>query len=441
MPKWKLWAVRLGKILAVLFLLLLLAALFWSRHAIYNRFVRFPKEEAAWKTLRAQWQPVPKQGEWREYRGILHNHSHLSHDCEVPFETILVTLQEAKLDFICLSDHCTAGRADFSLQWRGLHQGKLFIPGFEMKEGVMPFGVRAGVVLSNSTPVEVLGREIAENGGLLFYAHPEEPRKWDLPELSGMEIYNIHTAFKRYKPGMRGLLPELVLNQRLFPDHVFWLLFHRPDEFLRRWDELNRTRHITGIAGNDCHQNTGLRGVCTTQGMFRIEDTSPKKIFECKLNWLTRPLVRLFFGAPAPGKQMFHFQLDPYERMARFVNTHVLAHGLSEEPILEALRAGRAYIGFDMLADSSGFSWRATDGSESATCGETLKYAQSVTLEGLSPLPCRFTVVKDGQVAHRAEGRSLQWKPPGHGKYRVEAELNILSEWVPWVYANPIELK
>lgn len=432
---------RLAKIAVVLLVLLFLAGLFWCRHALYNHYVRFPKEEAAWKELRAEWQPLPKQGDWYEYRGVLHSHSFLSHDCEVPFESILAALQQAKVDFICLSDHCNAGRADFSVQWRGLHEGKLFIPGFEMKEGAMPFGVRAGVVLSNSMPLEVLAREVIDNRGVFFYAHPEEPRRWDLPELTGMEIYNIHTAFKRYKGGWSALLPEVLINQRRYPEHVFRSIFQRPDEFVKRWDELNRTRHITGIAGNDCHQNTGVRGLCTTRGTLRIEDTGRKTITEFKLNWLNRPLVRLCFGEPMPGKLLFDFQLDPYERMARFVNTHVLASGLSEESILEALRAGRAFVGFDSLADSSGFSWRATGPQNAVTCGEMLPHAADVTLEAAAPLPCRFTVVKDGQPVHEEVGRSMRWKAPGPGKYRVEAELKVLEAWVPWVYANPIELR
>jgi uncharacterized cysteine cluster protein YcgN (CxxCxxCC family) len=56
-------------------------------------------------------------------------------------------------------------------------------------------------------------------------------------------------------------------------------------------------------------------------------------------------------------------------------------------------------------------------------------------------LPCRFTVVKDGVGVHQAIGRELDWLPPGPGKYRVEAEVEVRKEWVPWVYANPIELR
>ncbi len=60
-------------------------------------------------------------------------------------------------------------------------------------------------------------------------------------------------------------------------------------DFLRRWDELNRTRHITGIAGNDCHQNVGFRGFFTETDTLRIEDTSPETLKEFKLNWFHAP--------------------------------------------------------------------------------------------------------------------------------------------------------
>lgn len=420
---------------------LIVLLLFWLRGALYHRFIGFPREEAAWTALRAQRQPVADTSGWKEYRGILHNHSKLSHDSEVPFEEILRALKTDALDFICLSDHCVEGRADFDSQWRGMHEGKLFIPGFEMKEGIMPFGVASGVVLSNQTESATLARQIADHGGVLFYAHPEEPRAWERPELTGMEIYNIHSDFKRMDSGLRTLLPELLLNQRRYPDHVFRLVFKRPSAFLNRWDELNRTRHLTGIAGNDCHQNTGVRGVYTTTDKLRIEDTSPQTLAEFKLNWFTRPLVRLWSDSLTSDRKLFLLQLDPYDRMARFVNTHLLAGELGEIPVLEALRAGRVFVGFDMIADSSSFRWSASDGAESVVMGETMAFSPQTRLRAVAPIPCRFTVMKDGATACQQEGRTLEWTPPGPGKYRVEAELKVLKEWVPWVYANPIQLK
>ena len=48
-----------------------MSLLFWLRGALYNRFVRFPREEAAWQAIRAQRQPVPDPSGWTEFRGIL----------------------------------------------------------------------------------------------------------------------------------------------------------------------------------------------------------------------------------------------------------------------------------------------------------------------------------------------------------------------------------
>jgi hypothetical protein len=236
-------------------------------------------------------------------------------------------------------------------------------------------------------------------------------------------------------------VPDLLLNQGRYPEHVLRTLFSRPVDFLQHWDYLNRTRHVTGIAANDCHQNGGFRGFYTRSGTIRVEDTSPKTLKEFKLNWFTRPLARLLFGPLQPDRKLFHIQLDPYERMARYVNTHVLARELSEPAILDALRAGRVFVGFDMIADSSSFRWFAAAGTNKAVMGELAPFFTGTRLHAMSPLPCRFTVLKDGSAVYQQEGRAADWTPPGPGKYRVEAELKVVDEWVPWVYANPIQLQ
>lgn len=424
-----------------LLVVLTLVILFWLRHALYNHWVRFPREAQALATLRAQRHSLSAPTGWHEYRGILHAHSKLSHDCLVSFEAIQQVLKQTGIDFICLSDHCTNGLADFDSQWRGLHDGKLFIPGFEMRDGFMPFGAQPGTVLSDQTDSPTLARQVIDRGGVLFFAHPEEPREWDLPELTGMEIYNIHTDFKLYPGGVRAMLPEVLVNQGRYPENVARLLFQRPSEFLRRWDQLNRTRHITGIAGNDCHQNVGLRLVCTGPDSVRIEDATPRYRKEIQLNFLTQLLARWLLGPLENGRELLHFQLDPYERMARAVNTHVLARDLTEEEILNSLRAGRAFVGFDQLADSSGFSWWAENGTNTVLMGELGILSRKTTLHAWSPLPCRFTILRDGTQVARIQGRQLDLVPPDPGKYRVEAELQVGTEWIPWVYANPIQLR
>ncbi|MEY4687711.1 MAG: hypothetical protein RIR76_1734 [Verrucomicrobiota bacterium] len=443
---WRRWLRALGVMLVITAALTLLALLVWSAPAIHRRFWVFPRAEAAWAELRAQRQPVPEDAGWREFRGVMHSHSELSHDCEVPFPDILRAMEAARLDFIVLSDHpLPDGRASFDVQWRGLHGGRLFIPGFEMRDGLMPAGVRPGITLSNRAPPAELARQVAEHGGLLFFAHPENPRAWELPELAGMEIYNLHTDFKRAGGSVTGALlrqiPDLVLSHRRFPDHLYRLPFRRPAEFLRRWDELNRTRRITGIAGNDCHQNVGFRGFMTPEGTLRVEDTSPRVIKEFPPGFLTRAALRLGFGPLEPGRRLFHVQFDPYERSARYVNTHVLARELTEPAVMESLRESRVFVAFDLIADSSGFRWSAEGPGGRAVMGETLPFAAGTRLRALAPIPGRFTLVKDGAALSTREGRSAEWIADGPGKYRVEVELSILGDWTPWIYANPIQLR
>jgi hypothetical protein len=73
--------------------------------------------------------------------------------------------------------------------------------------------------------------------------------------------------------------------------------------------------------------------------------------------------------------------------------------------------------------------------------GETAPFYPGIALRAAAPNHCRFTIIKHGNAMVRHEGRSFEWAPPSPGKYRVEAELKIRGEWVPWVYANPILLE
>jgi len=72
--------------------------------------------------------------------------------------------------------------------------------------------------------------------------------------------------------------------------------------------------------------------------------------------------------------------------------------------------------------------------------GECIPYAAGIRLAAASPHRCRFTILCQGKTVYQEEGTEVTFKPDGPGKYRVEAELDILGEWTPWVYTNPIEL-
>lgn len=425
--------------IAALGLICLVLFLFFFHKALWHRFVTFPQQARAIVRIAETRRPVEARGKYTEFRGALHTHSLYSHDSEVTFEEILAAAKLAGIDFIFRADHCVDGKADYSLGWRGIHDGILFVPGFEMSEGFMPWGLPADTVLDCGGDYGLLAKEIADKNGVLFFAHSEEERMWDLPQLTGMEIYNIHTDF--LDEDLMGLAPDLIISLRAYPDQVIRLLFDPQTDILAHWDALNATRDITGIAANDSHQNSGVRGFYTEDGAILLRDTGPDKGRgrRIELNVLTRFLARRIFGELEPGRQLFRVDLDPYERSLRYVNTHLLATELTETALVDALRDGRAFIAFDMLCDARGFSFTAESGSTRVVMGESVPL-RGVKLTARSPVPCMFKLVRDGQILTHVQGREFTYNAKIPGKYRIEAHLYLVNTWVPWVYTNPIEV-
>ncbi|MBM3288697.1 MAG: hypothetical protein FJY92_00960, partial [Candidatus Hydrogenedentes bacterium] len=405
------WAIQFVVVVVVLGAFTLA---FFFRTALYHRFVLFPKQAAAWDQLRAARQDVALDDGWTEFRGVLHSHSELSHDCEVKSPDILRAAKIADINFICMTDHARDGKADYSWGWKGLHDGVLFVRGFELQHGYMPWGLPDDTVLSSDTDPATLAEQIDAKGGLLFYAHSEEERDWELPTLNGMEIYNIHTDVKdegEVAAYLKTIAPELLLSLDTYPDQTFRLLFDRQTAIIAHWDELNAKRKIVGIAASDAHQNSGFRGTYTEDGRLRIRGTGPDKDggSGMKLNAVTRGLLRLFFGPLEPGRQLFRIEMDKYDRSLRFVNTHVLARELAEPAVIDALRAGRVFIAFDMIADARGFTFLAEAGATKAVMGEEVPVRDGLTLRAASPVPCRFTLIHDGKPVTQKEGRTFDY--------------------------------
>ncbi|NBQ89802.1 MAG: histidinol phosphatase, partial [Betaproteobacteria bacterium] len=124
----------------------------------------------------------------------------------------------------------------------------------------------------------------------------------------------------------------------------------------------------------------------------------------------------------------------------RYVNTHLLAQDNSEAALLGALREGRAFVAFDLLADTRGFVFFADADGRRATMGEEVAFTPGLRLKGEAPLSARWTVLRDGEVVATLEGRSLDWPVPGAGNYRVELAIKPGAEWLDWIYANPVRI-
>lgn len=246
--------------------------------------------------------PAPESRPLRDYRGVIHVHSFHSHDSRGTYEEILAACRKRGIDFVCMTDHPPKDDPGRPLRegWRGLREGVLFIQGAEYSNNVLAIGIRE--------PIAGRGRQeridaVRAQGGVAIVCHPEEVGEWDFDGYDGIEIWNTHAAFEQVlKNPARAA--KILKKARKDPAEAFLEILERPSENLRRWDELNGRRRVTGVAGNDAHQNVRLGGV----------------------------------------------QLDPYDVALGFVTTHVLAEELTEEAILRALREGRAYVAFELVA-------------------------------------------------------------------------------------------
>lgn len=253
----------------------------------------------------------------REFRGIIHCHSLYSHDSKGTYEEILAAAKAAQVDFVCITDHPPKGDGGRSLRegWSGLRDGVLFIQGHEYAgSNLLALGIREEV--HKAPPADMIAA-IHRQGGVAIVSHPEEVADWT-PYLTadGMEVYNLHAAWKR-RQGDLGFYAQALKLLKEKPDEVFSLLQELDPAVLAKWDEINRTRRFVGVAGNDAHQNVRIGSI----------------------------------------------QVDPYERVFRFVSTRVFSLELTEPSILGALRQGRCAITFDLLGTPSRFAldWHDSD--------------------------------------------------------------------------------
>jgi hypothetical protein len=187
--------------LGVLLALLVVAVLALLSPGLYNRFSYFPKEKAAWQQLAKTRVEVNAGTGWNEYKGSIHSHSELSHDSKAPLPDIQKALKSIGSNFIMMSDHYVNGKADYSLGWKGDHDGVLFVRGFEMDHGIMPWGLPDSTVFDAKDDVRTEAKKIKELGGIVAYAHceQEDNMDWAIPELEAMEIYNIHATMLKHK--------------------------------------------------------------------------------------------------------------------------------------------------------------------------------------------------------------------------------------------------
>jgi hypothetical protein len=262
---------------------------------------------------------------------------------------------------------------------------------------VLALGVRDVTGLQYLSEPAYLER-VARAGGLSILAHPQGKPDigmglssqpwfhWRNPNYHALELWSY----------MHDWVKDLHWWQApsacLHPDRRI----RGPDRhLLSLWDRLLLERDVTGVAALDAHAPQVVSG-----------------------------LVRIL----------------PYRDLFRTTLTHILAppmtgdSGQDERAVMEALRAGRAYVTFEVLAPVGRFTFVAEQGSSRWLPISRLPAGRTVTLLGEAPEPAEIRLIHDGQVHAQVSAAQAAWKVSDRGVYRVEAYLGGR----PWILSNPI---
>jgi hypothetical protein len=320
---------------------------------------------------------------FKEYKGVVHVHSFLGGHSAGTFSEIISAAQSNQLQFVIMTEHTEKEFDTAAMTLKGTHGGVLFING-------------------NETSAENGDRLLVLPGDVSIVAYPQEFKNWNTTPVNGVEVYNVFTNAKQANPVIAFF--DVLWSQRSYPDLIFALYFQRPDENLKKWDQALTGSRLTATGGNDAHANIGVS----------LNDSS--------------------------GKKLLGIQLDPYAVSFRLVRLHVLIEAnkpLDETTLMEAIRAGHCFIGFDFLGDSSGFVFEA-DGK---TQGDEIPLQANTTLRIRSPVPSRVVIFKDGAVFLEEDGITSKEIPiKERGAYRAEIYLPQLGNRL-WIISNPIYVR
>jgi hypothetical protein len=278
------------------------------------------------------------------------------------------------------------------------------------KNHMMVFGVDEEMAKFAKEPQHLVNR-VNELNGLTFIAHPVDPEApvfnepdlswvdWDVVGYTGIELWN---AMSEFKSLLKNKLQAIYYAYN--PENVA----HGPfPEVIKKWDKLTATgRQIVAIGGSDAHALKASLG----------------------------PLKRVLF---------------PYEFHFLAVNTHIhttepLTGDLTRdrEAVLEALKKGHAFIGYDLPASTRGFRFSAQGMRTSAWMGDEIPSKHGVTLQIRLPQRVECILIKDGLPIQTWTDRDVtSYTATSPGVYRVEAYLPFRGKRRGWIFSNPIYIR
>jgi hypothetical protein len=278
------------------------------------------------------------------------------------------------------------------------------------KSHLLVLGARRELAQYAQNPQELIN-QANRSGAATFLAHPyEDPLPafnegdlgwddWDVTGYTGIELWNAMSEFKSR---------TITTWKVIYYAYNFEKMALGPlERTLKKWDALlSSGQKVAAVGGSDAHQFDARKG----------------------------PL---------------HRKLYLYEQHFQAINTHlILPEALSGDVetdrsmIYAALKAGHAFVGYDLPASTRGFTFTAQGKDTRVIQGDTIKSKGGVTLQARLPFPAEARLIHNGKVVKeyaRTEAVAHSTNVPG--AYRVEAYRQFKGERRGWIFSNPIYLK
>jgi hypothetical protein len=296
--------------------------------------------------------------------------------------------RDAQLDFVILGDKVTAGASDYGIS--GFTSGILFIAGgaFPVGGGEI-VGVNLHDTINATANVTDLVSAIHEQGGVAIAGDPAHFSSSDDYALAdALEVYSQSAAWRAKSPLALKLSATFFSTDR-FLAHLDQI----PPASLAAYDHMTDGARVTLLAG---------------------------------------------FGS-APAMNVFGATVGTYQQLFLFYATHLLATERAIDPLVDAIKHGRAYISFDFLGYVEDFAFFAQNGDVQTMMGDETPLAPGLKLRVELPGTAdRIVIYNNGAEAGSADNATnFEFAPKTGGAYRVIAYRN----GCPWIVSNPVYVR
>ena len=337
------------------------------------------------------------------YSGAIHIHTTES-DGTKTIEEVVAIGQEVKLDFMMFTDHMTLTNREAGKE--GYYGQTLVVVGYEhndLQDNHHYLIFKSPKVYDSEMTAAEYVTAGADDNALGIMAHPDEIRDpdsrhrpypwkdWSVERFNGLELWNQMSEW------MEKLTPLNKLAMAFSPRKS---MVGPTDRIMKKWDELNQVRKVSGIASVDAH-------------------AFPIRVW--------------------PGT----VEIFPYKVHFRCLRTYlILDRPLSDDfetarsQLYGAIRDCRLFFANIRWGNPKGFEFSVNNSTVRVMAGETIDLDNQTKLIVSLPKAGTIKIVGNGQLLAETKAENMEYTVTRPGVYRVE----VWRKKRGWIFSNHIRV-